>query len=213
MKAKKAIELMRNSELKTFSIKDDNKIVLEYINSGIFELHRKFSLWDDYASITMSSGVSLYKLDGTDPNVTIDLTNSKFIMAEQLYDPDNKFYLQNDSKDAANIEHSVSTPKNNHFKFYSSEIVPGYVIEVRYRAAPVDLTSDTEEIDLPEALLDPLYLFCVYKAQMSIKSGGDRDLVNAALKRFEAACARVKFEGAITQDHLETNKFSDRGFV
>lgn len=213
MKATKAIALMKEAELKQLSIKDSPTTILQYINAGVTEIYKKFPLWYQDATITMAAGTTLYKLDGTDGNVAISLDEHQFLMIEELYDEDDKYYLQSDEQHHMNAERMVKIPRHNYLRFHPDAVEAGYVVDVRYRAAPLDLADDTETIDLPIQFMECLYLFCAYKAQMSLKSGGDRDLVNAAWKRFEAACARVKFDGAVTTEHLEGNKFAERGFV
>lgn len=201
-----AITLLKNSELKQFSVKDEPATVLGYINLGILELYKRFVLWESEAVITQAADTSLYTLDGVDANVSIDLSDNELIKIERVYDEDNLLYILNNEKDPDSLE----TPRFNSLKVVT--IVPDYTMTVIYRATPKFHTADTETIPLPPQFFEALFMYTAYKAQTSVKPG-ERDEANRYYKKFEASCARIAQEGLYIQQDLVSSKFKQRGFV
>ena len=88
MLASEAITNLSNTELKQLAVKSDTAAVLGYLNEAIQELHKVFNLWQDEAIITQVDAVTLYKLDGVDVNVAIDLSDKILLMISEAYDYD-----------------------------------------------------------------------------------------------------------------------------
>ena len=86
MLASEAITSLSNTELKQLSVKTDTNAVLGYLNEAIKELHKRFNIWQDEAIITHATDVFLYKLDGIDVNVTIDLSDKELLVISEAYD-------------------------------------------------------------------------------------------------------------------------------
>lgn len=201
-----AIDLLKNSELKQVSVKDDKGAVLGFINLAILEIYKRFNLWEDEAIITMVDGVKLYKLDGVDANVDIDLSDKQLLMIEDIYEESGEKMVMNDELD----EYSVSTPQYHHVEVV--EEVPGQTMSVIFRCAPLFLTNEKQAIPVPPQFLEALFHYVGFKAHGSIKSDikGEN---NVHYVRFVASCDLIKSEGLIAQDDLESTKFEDRGFV
>lgn len=214
-----AIALLRNSELKQLSVKDSIADVLGFINLAILEIHKRFNLWEAEATITIVDGVLLYKLDGVDANVTIDLSDHELLRIESVwltateeYEDDKELILNNDKDDD-----SVFTPRFHQIKINTpvedkTPYVVGDTMTATYRAAPLFLTNEKQEIPIPPQLLEALFNYVGFKGHGSIKSDikGEN---NTHYIRFEAACERIKTEGLIAQGDLTSTKFENRGFV
>lgn len=208
MIASEAITLLQAAELKQLGVKTDAAAVLGFINFGILELHKRFLLWEAEAVVTQATDVTLYKLDGLDSNVAIDLSDHSLMMIEKIYDEDDLPYVINDEKD----EDSLSTPKPHSIKVPVDSVVDGYEMTVTYRAAPKFLAADTEEIPLPVQFLDALFTYVAYKGHLSIKSGLKEEN-NTHYIRFEASCNLINSEGLFAQKDLQSNNLAVRGFV
>ena len=206
MLASEAITLLKSSELKQLGLKVDTPTVLGFINLGILEIHKRFNLWESEAIITMADSVFLYKLDGIDANVAIDLSDHSLMMIEEVYDVAGNKVVLNDENDPE----SVLTPQ-----YHQIEVVlpiVGETLSVIYRASPKFLTAETQEIPLSLQFTEALFNYVAFKGHGSIKSTGDgKD--NSHYLHFLASCKLIKTEGLIAQDDLQSTKFKDRGFV
>ena len=83
MLASEAIANLLTTELKQLKVGTDTPTVLGYLNQAVLELHKEFNIWQDDATITHATGVTLYKLDGADPNVVIDLSDKQLLLISE----------------------------------------------------------------------------------------------------------------------------------
>jgi len=206
MLVSEAVSILQRSELKQLAVKDDPDSILGFINLGVLEIYKKFSLWDAEAIIIMEEGKRKYTLDGSDGDVQIDLSDHDPLVIEEAYDKDGEPLSINDEKDIDGI----MTPKFNQVEI--AHPVDGEVISIVYRASPKFMTVNTQAIQLPSQFLEALFLFVGYKAQLSVKAGM-QDNNNTYYARFVAACNLIKEQGLYIRDSLNSSKFVDRGFV
>lgn len=206
MLVSEAITLLKAAELKQLALKADDTTVLGFINLGILELYKRFNLWEDEATITMAADTLIYKLDGVDANVAIDLSDKQLLMIEGAYEETGEEYVLNDELDP----YSIYTPTWHTIQVV--EAVADQTISVIYRAAPIFLTATTDVLPLPPQFYDALFCYCGYKGHGSIKSEikGEN---NTHYLRFDAACDLINSLGLFAQDDLKSTKFYDRGFV
>ncbi len=144
-----AIALLKNSELKQAKIKEDTTAVLGYINLGILELYKRFLLWEAEAVLTIVDGTLLYKLDGVDANVSIDLSDHNLLQIERVYlVPTAANYLLEDEELVINNEadiYSIDTPQFHHLKIHTpvtgqilnTPYINGDTLDITYRASPI----------------------------------------------------------------------------
>lgn len=201
-----AIELLKEAELKQLSVKNDKDAILGYINMGVLELHKRFSLWQEEAFITMLEGVTRYKLADSDSNVSIDLSDHDVIKIDEVYAPDGSQISLNDEDDP----NGVWTPQP-HVIEIMAPIVDGDV-SVIYRATPKFMTNERQEIVLPPQFLEALFNYVGYRGHGSVK-GDIKSENNTHYMRFEESCKQVRKEGLIAAESLHCHKFEDRGFV
>lgn len=197
-----AITLLRSAELKQLGLKADKPTVIGFINLAILEIYKRFNLWEAEAIITMATDVLLYKLDGIDANVAIDLSDHNLLMIESVWDYDGEELVLNDEKDPF----SVSTPQ-----YHQVEIVQAVVdqnMSVIYRASPKFLTHEKQEIPVPPQFIEALFAYVGYKGTGSVKAD-TKGSNNTHYIRFEAACDLIDSKGLIAQDDLTSTKFYD----
>lgn len=206
MNISEAIDLLRESELKQLKVKDDKKAVLGFINMGILEIYKRFVLWQAEAVITMADGVYEYKLDGTDVNVTIDLSDHTFLQLDEVYDDDGESMSINDESDPM----GVATPRWNVVEIPPIGITVGVELSLIYRASPIFLIHEKQDIPLPPQFLEALFHYVGYRGHGSVKSNERNDAANNThYKRFERSCERIKLEGLYTEDSMNSSKFDD----
>jgi len=201
-----AITLLKESEIKQLKVKDDVPTLIGYVNMGVLELHKRFNLWNEEAIITMVLGTKRYLLDGTDANVTMDLSDHSLLLIEEVYEETGEQMSLNNELDP----YGAATPRWNELEVV--EEVDGQLLSVIYRAAPKFAVADTEEIPLPPQFTEALFHYVGYRAHASVK-GDEQSENNTHYKRFEASCGRINFHGLVTPDSLESTKFETRGFV
>lgn len=208
MNVSEAIDLLKESELKQLSVKDNKPAVLGYINLGILEIYKRFVLWQGEALITLATGVTTYKLDGNDPNVTIDLSDHEMLVIDEAYDYDGEQMNINEENDLL----AIATPQYNVVEVPLASVTPPATISIIYRAAPKFLTHEKADIPLAPQFYEPLFHYCGFRGHGSVK-GDLKTENNTHYMRFDAACERVKTEGLYTEDSLNSTKFYDRGFA
>ena len=206
MNVGEAIDMVQEAELKQLAVKDDKVAIRGFINLGVLEIHKRFVLWQAEAVINMVDGVNSYTLDGTDPNVTMDLTDHDLLMIDEVYDYDGQLMTINEENDPF----GVATPRYNVLEV--PEETDGQQLSVIYRGSPKFLTHEKAEIQLPPQFYEALFNYIGYRGHGSLK-GDIKSENNTHYMRFEQSCDRIKMEGLYTEDSLHSTKFEDRGFV
>ncbi len=206
MLARDIIESAQEVELKQLKMRDDKQAVLRLLNLGVLELHKRFDLINDESVITMADGVTLYTLDGQDPNVSIDLNTHRLMMITEAYDNIGASMTINDEND----QYGIATPRWNQVEV--PEVVVDENISIIYRAAPIKATSEGETLPLPPQFEEALLAYIGYRGYSTI-SGSQQTENNPYWKKFEGSCNRIDRLGLINQDALSSGKFQDRGFV
>lgn len=218
MTLQEVITLAQAGELQNLgpSIRNDNTVITGFINLGLIEIYKRFTLKTDEAIINLQNGKTIYKLDGTDPDVVMGTAPFMYVIAayEEISTAD---YSMNDHILPLNEEdniYSVNTISYNEVQI--PLVVTGAVITVIYAAKPTKALSTalTTELDLPEQFLEPLLHYIGYRAHGSM-DGNIQTESNTHYMRFEASCDRVRQLGVgITGDDLEMDeRLYTRGFV
>ena len=196
-----AIDLLKTSELKQVSAKTDKPTIIGFINLAVLEIYKRFNLWESEAVVTMATDVLLYKLDGVDTNVAIDLSDHQLLMIEEVYDELGEKLALNDEQDP----YSVSTPQYHQLEI--QEAVDGQTMGIIYRAAPKFLTNEKQEIPIPPQFLEALFHYVGFKGHGGVKAEGAGS--NTYYKLFENSLKMVKEEGLYAQDDLNSHKFEN----
>lgn len=202
MLASEAITNLQATELKQLKVGTDTPSVLIYLNQAIKELHKEFNIWQDEAVITQADGVTLYKLDGVDANVTIDLSDKQLLLISEAFEPDGSELSLNDEDDI----YGAVTPKYNCVEFPADGVEAGDEFPIIFRAAPLAMVADTEEIDLPPVLEEAMYFYAGFRAHVSQK--GNKEFENNThLQRYQDAVKRVTEKGLIVAESTIAHKF------
>lgn len=217
MTANEVIALARVGELSKLSIaiKDDNTVLFGFINLGLVELYKRFPLKNDEAIVTLRDGKTIYKLDGTDPDVSM---GEPFMYLIGAYEDgtDNDFSAS-----------ALSLPINEEDNIYSVNsisynsiqiplVTTGAYISLIYVAKPTKVTALTldEELDLPDQMIEALLHYIGYRAHGAMDANIQTES-NTHYMRFEASCNKLKELGVgIAPDDVSMNsRISMKGFV
>lgn len=217
MTATEVITLAKAGELRQLSpaIIDNNDVLVGFINLGLIELYKRFELKTDEAIITLVDGKTIYKLDGTDTDVS---------MGEPF------MYLIGAYEDGTENDYSASSlsiPINEEDNIYSINMISynavqvplitqGAYISLIYVAKPAKVTTNTLdiEVDLPEQMIEPLLHYIGYRAHGAMDSNIQTES-NTHYMRFEASCNKIKELGVgIAPDDIDMkSRLSLKGFV
>lgn len=206
MNISEAIDMLSEAELKQLSVKTDKKAVMGFINFGILELYKRFKLLEDYAAVTIADGVSTYALDGTDPNVLIDLSDKQLILVSKVTDMDNNSLFDT----SLPSKEKVKLPTYN--KLVIKDVEVGDTLDVAFRAAPEFLVHEKQEIPLPPQFFEALFNYVGYRGHSYVK--GDIKPENSThYQRFENSCANIEGHDLGVYENMESGKFLSRGFL
>jgi len=202
MLVSEAITALSNTELKQLAVKTDTTAVIGYLNEAVKELHKRFNLWQDEAVITHADGVTLYKLDGVDANVSIDLSDKILLLISEAFDPDGSTLSLNDEDDQC----GAVTPKYNYVEFPEDGLMVGEEFPVIFRASPLPLTAVGDTIDLTPVLEEAMYFYVGFRAHVSQKGAKEFEN-NTHFERFLNALERVTRQGLIVAESTVSHKF------
>jgi len=207
MTVQDVIEYAKAGELSQLAVKEDTPentaSILTYINLGLIELYKRFTLRTEEAIVTMRDGTTTYVLDGTDSNVDITAEVNRIL---EVYDETGAYVELNSETDPL----SILTPTWNSIQVpYPSE---GDTLSVIYTAPPIKMENTTDVLPIPMTLLEALLHYIGYRAHGSV-DGAINSENNTHYMRFDASCKRVKADGLITQDDLSSPDVNSKGFV
>lgn len=218
MTAQEIITLAQAGELQNLgpSIRNDTAVIAGFINLGLVEIYKRFTLRTDEALITLVDGKTIYTLDGTDPDVTMG-SNPYFYIIAAYGEVSTDDYSTNDVLLPLNEEdnlYSINTV--SYYEVQIPLITAGSVISLIYASRPtkVDPLNLSAEVDIPEQFIEPLLHYIGYRAHGSM-DGNIQTESNTHYMRFEASCERVRLLGVgITSDDLEmSDRIYNRGFA
>lgn len=217
MTANEVITLARAGELLQLSptIKDDTTVLVGFINLGMIELYKRFPLKTGEAIVTLRDGKTIYKLDGTDPDVSIG-TDFFYLMAA-YGDQDISDYGVTDMVLPINVEdnsYSINTISYNEVQI--PLITVGALVSLIYAAKPTKVTTLqlNTELAIPDQFIEPLLHYMGYRGHGAM-DGNIQTESNTHYMRFEASCNRLKELGVgIAPDDIDMGtRLSMRGFV
>ena len=206
MTAQDVINLAKNAELKQLAVKTDDSAVLGFINLGLLEIYKRFSLKEAEAIITQTLGKSSYTLNSEDPDVSVS-ENDNLLLVVAVYNEKGECLPINDANDPK----SIYTPTYNTIEI--PDVIDGEILSVIYRVSPKFLTSVDDTVPIPPQLLEALLNYVGYKGHTSIN---DKPAEGSPsyLTKFENSCLKVMYEGLLPQDDIShSKKFITRGFV
>ena len=216
MKLSTVIDQVRNGDISGISsVPKTDKTLVTYINLGLISLYNRFQLRTEEAIITLQDGKTIYKLDGTDPDVTVN---------DQPMDPDDIVTINvvfdevgmvpvNDNNDPS----SVYTTTYNTLQIPTSQ--EGMYLSLIYKAGPKLITYvddgngnavDTD-IPLPLSLMEPLLMFIAYRSYLAVGDAGTPDADKYEMK-YHNACTQSEALGLVPSDQYSRD-VEDKGFI
>ena len=216
MRLKRIIANARNRELKNLSPKDKtDEVIVNYINIALVELYSIFQLRTDELVLNLKTGKTVYKLDGTDPNVYKEgvlYTNNDFMTVVNAYDENGEISINNN-----NDSLSVFTVAYN--KIQVPYATTGEHIALVYRTAPTEVVfvddgsgnAEDAEVELPIHMMEALLSHIGYSAYSSIDITQEVE-TDKHMQRFDRACQRLESYGLVPQDALDLN-IDRKGFM
>ena len=203
---KDAITMLQSSVLKQIKVGEDTTAIIGYINMGVLEIHKRFRLSFGEATITPVPGKSVYKLDGIDTDVSIDLSSGELLVIETILDPDYKPVAINKVID----EKGTKTLSFNTVRLGEEETAASY--KVVFRTSPEFSLVDTQAIPLSSVFLESLFHYVGYLAYLS-QTGEENTQHNLYKKRFDESIQRIAASGLYSQNDMSTDKLYERGLV
>ena len=204
MTVRQVIELARVSELNGLSTASKDDVVLGFLNMGVLELYKRFTLKVEEYLVTLEDNVSIYKMPDdfmwlVSAYGEVDVRSPMSVNVLPVNEEDNPL--------------SINTVSWNKIQVPVSSY--GSYISLIYVASPTMYTvADLDEtIDLPVQMLDPLLAYMGYRAYSAVDTGVQTE-DSVWYIRFENSCTRVRTEGMINSNDMFTNgRIDTRGFV
>lgn len=198
------IELAKVSEMNGLVLAENTTAVLGFLNLGMLELYKRFSLRVEEHIITLQDGVDIYTMPTNYMWVIaaygeVDIRSTETVNELPINEEDNPI--------------SVNTVGWNKIQVPVS--VSGAYISIIYVAKPDEYGLDdlAVEINLPPQMVEALLAYIGYRANSTIDSGIQSE-DNAWYIRFDSSCNRIRQESMINSDDMFMNsRISKRGFV
>ena len=195
MTVQQVIDLAAGSELKTLAVRTDTNAVIGYINLGLIELYKRFTLELKEHIVELVDGQAIYTLP----------SDCMYIVA--AYGEVDK-----DSGEKVNILpiNTEDDPLSINTISWKQVQIPlattGSYISLIYVASPAYIVNAEEILELPPQLLEALLHYIGYRARCSVD-----DANNTHYQRFELSCQRVLQLGLLTSDDLDMSSKTVKG--
>jgi len=205
MLVEEVVTLAQHSELNGVAIKTDVPAILSFINLGMIELYKRFTL-----------NTKELVLEVSENSLSIPVPQD-FMYPERVYE----WVVVNNEKK------QIEIPINEHYKFEGinfsnykvislSPALVGKTIYILYNIKPdkYSIASLTTEIDLPDSLVDCLLHYIGYRGHLGVKSDAQSEN-NTHYLRFERSVLKAKELNITptTQSLNMVNRVFNRGFV
>lgn len=204
MTVQQIIDLARNGELRQVSLKDDTTALLGFLNLGMLELYKRFSLKTEEYIVTLVDGQTTYTLP------------SDFMWIVAAYGEVPEDSVEDYIEIPVNKEDdplSINTISWN--KVQIPTVTTGAYISIIYVASPVTYTDAdlAQEIDLPPQMYDAMLDYIAYRGMSSIDTTVQNE-DSLLYQRFEATCNKILSKGMFNSDDaFMSNRVIDRGFA
>lgn len=204
MTVRQVLELAKASELNGLGIASNDEATLGFLNMGVLELYKRFTLKVEEHIITLVDNVSIYEMPEdfmwlVSAYGEVDKQSSMLVNVLPINEGDNPLSINTVSWN------KVQVPVSSY----------GSYISCIYVASPyMYLVADLDtKIDIPLQMVDPLLAYIGYRANSAIDTGVQTE-DNAWYIRFENSCTRVRTEGMMNSSDMFTNgRIDTRGFV
>lgn len=204
MTVKQVIDLAKASELTGLPAASKDETVLGFINLGVLELYKRFTLSVEEWIIALEDGQSYY----TAPE--------DFMWIIAAYGEVGMDSVQEVNVLPVNEEDnplSINTVGWNKVQVPLS--VTGAYVSIIYAATPevYSITDMNKPVNIPPQMLEALLAYIGWRANSTIDTGIQTE-DTVWYNRFESSCSRLEVKGFINaNDMVMTNRLNMRGFV
>ena len=204
MTVKQVIDLAKASELTGLPAASKDETVLGFINLGILELYKRFTLSVEEWIIALEDGQSYY----TAPE--------DFMWIIAAYGEVGMDSVQEVNVLPVNEEDnplSINTVGWNKVQVPLS--VTGAYVSIIYAATPevYSVTDMDKTVNIPPQMIEALLAYIGWRANSTIDTGIQTE-DTVWYNRFESSCSRLEVKGFINaNDMVMTNRLNMRGFV
>lgn len=205
MTVRQVIELAKSSEANGLPAATRDSSILGFINLGLLELYKRFTLRVEEWVITLEDNVSYY----TAPNGFMWIVAAYGEVSEDSVEEVNILPVNEEDNPL-----SINTVGWNKVQIPLS--VTGAFVSVIYAATPEKWYTELDmdiELDMPPQMIDALLAYIGWKANSSISAEGQGE-GNVWYQRFEASCNNILVKGfANNNDMFMNHRINMRGFV
>ena len=204
MTVKQVIDLAKASELTGLPAASKDETVLGFINLGVLELYKRFTLSVEEWIIALEDGQSYY----TAPE--------DFMWIIAAYGEVGMDSVQEVNVLPVNEEDnplSINTVGWNKVQVPLS--VTGAYVSIIYAATPevYSVTGMDKTVNIPPQMIEALLAYIGWRANSTIDTGIQTE-DTVWYNRFESSCSRLEVKGFINaNDVVMTNRLNMRGFV
>ena len=204
MTVKQVIDLAKASELTGLPAASKDETVLGFINLGVLELYKRFTLSVEEWIIALEDGQSYY----TAPE--------DFMWIIAAYGEVGMDSVQEVNVLPVNEEDnplSINTVGWNKVQIPLS--VTGAYVSIIYAATPevYSVTDMDKTVNIPPQMIEALLAYIGWRANSTIDTGIQTE-DTVWYNRFESSCSRLEVKGFINaNDVVMTNRLNMRGFV
>ena len=204
MTVRQVIDLAKASELTGLPAASKDETVLGFINLGVLELYKRFTLSVEEWIIALEDGQSYY----TAPE--------DFMWIIAAYGEVGMNSVQEVNVLPVNEEDnplSINTVGWNKVQVPLS--VTGAYVSIIYAATPevYSITDMNKTVNIPPQMVEALLAYIGWRANSTIDTGIQTE-DTVWYNRFESSCSRLEVKGFITaNDMVMTNRLNMRGFV
>lgn len=190
------ISIAKYGELQQLSVKEKDEAIISYINMGVLELYKRFKVATKVEIINTLPIVAVYSL-----------MNSDVMRVEEVYDADGKQLLfpstigdeEYDIKALGLTTFLLKKPKEESLAFV-------------YTSSPTTLTATTDEVFLPDSMVEALLHYVGYRGHGSI-DGNINGENNTHYMRFEKSCKELSLQGYGEVTDIAKRNVAAKGFV
>ena len=204
MTVRQVIDLAKASELTGLPAASKDETVLGFINLGVLELYKRFTLSVEEWIIALEDGQSYY----TAPE--------DFMWIIAAYGEVGMDSVQEVNVLPVNEEDnplSINTVGWNKVQVPLS--VTGAYVSIIYAATPevYGITDMDKTVNIPPQMIEALLAYIGWRANSTIDTGIQTE-DTVWYNRFESSCSRLEVKGFINaNDMIMTNRLNMRGFV
>ena len=193
--------------------------IVTAINIGLVKLYTRFQLKKRLLSLTVTSDRLVYEIDSSN---AVSVNVGGYIQdVDDPFTDDLIQILTMTTTAGDNIRFDgfngvvLLNPKT--FRFAKAPENDTYVIEYVARPAKVVYVDDTSiKVNLPDAYLPPLlaYIASRFYSPVGIALDSNRSSLDVSyLQRYETECQLLENKGINTGNYLESDNFTQHGFI